>query len=66
VTCFSERLYGSICKFCVHGQGEGCVRDVPWYAVSIHCKFFKDGEPIVAKAHRRRGLNLKKVLVDTF
>jgi hypothetical protein len=65
MTSFNERLYGTICKFCVHGQGEGCVKDVPWYAGSIYCKFFEDGEPIVV-APRRRGLNLKKVLVDTF
>jgi hypothetical protein len=45
MTEVSIRYYPLICKYCIHCKG-GCLKDVPWYAVSLSCGFFEDGKPV--------------------
>jgi hypothetical protein len=68
MTVFSERYYKLICQYCVHGKKAGCAKDVPWYAVSLGCGSFEDGEPIVSVVSGRSGkvFDLGRILVDTF
>jgi hypothetical protein len=69
VTSFSERYYGLICQYCIHGRGSGCRKDVPWYCVSLGCDFFEEGEPVVVEAAPRKPgkvFNPDHILVDTF
>jgi hypothetical protein len=68
MTLFSDRYYGLICKYCIHGQGAGCKEDVPWYAVSLGCNTFEEGEPVVLALPRKpgAGFKLENILVDTF
>jgi hypothetical protein len=64
----SEQMYEIICKYCGNCEEKYCLKKVPWYAASIHCKYWLEpGAEIkpVKKAGwiRRRVL---KSLVETF
>jgi hypothetical protein len=62
MTALNERLKNKICTFCGNCQG-GCLADVPYYAVSINCKYFKETSPQVPV--KRKRFDLKKILVET-
>jgi len=56
------------CNYCINWDSKmkadhKCTADVPWYCVSIYCKYFCDGLPVSTKVKK---LNLKKILVSTF
>jgi len=58
------------CNYCVNydlsDDGDyKCLEGVPWYCVSIYCKFFCDGFPVFSPV-RSKALNLNKILVNTF
>jgi hypothetical protein len=42
--------------------------DVPWYAVSLGCNTFEEGESVIREASPKSGsgLKLENILVDTF
>jgi hypothetical protein len=62
MTALSEQMKSVICDYCGNNVG-GCVADVPYYAVTIYCKYFRE-DPLPARAHKRK-FDLKKVLVET-
>jgi hypothetical protein len=64
----NEYYWKSICQYCGHSYDRQCHMGVPYYAVSLDCRFYTD-QPIdvVARGSEvRRKLNLQKVLVETF
>jgi hypothetical protein len=63
MTALSEQFKGCICIYCANNKG-GCLADVPYYAVSIYCKFFRE-EPLVRIKRPFKPFNLKKILVET-
>jgi hypothetical protein len=63
----SEQMKDAICKWCIHQDGINCLCGVPYYAVSMACAFFEEGEVktvIKRKPSKKRLMN--KVLVETF
>jgi hypothetical protein len=46
MTILNQHYVDLICKYCIHCAKDGCLKDVPWYAVSMSCKFFEDGKPV--------------------
>jgi hypothetical protein len=42
MTALSVQMYDIICKYCGQQDGEHCLVDVPYYAVSIYCKYFTE------------------------
>jgi hypothetical protein len=68
MTELSESMKDKICIYCENNKC-GCKANVPYYAVSIFCKFFmeKGAEPVMKKKHGRSIEWIKmKTLVETF
>jgi hypothetical protein len=69
MTDVSLQMYDKICKYCGNCDGEHCLADVPWYCVSIHCRYFLE-EKIEVKPIKKRAPSMerimKKTLVETF
>jgi hypothetical protein len=68
MTALSEEMKDKICIYCGNNDG-GCTADVPYYCVTIWCKFFveKGAEPIAKKS--KRDYSKRKImrsLVETF
>jgi len=67
MTELSEYMKDKICNYCGNNKG-GCTADVPWYCVTICCKFFiEEAAPVVAK--KKRDCSMRKImrsLVETF
>jgi hypothetical protein len=72
MTALSEQMKDKICIYCGNNKG-GCIADVPYYCVSIWCKFFveKGAEPmerekrkLSPEAQMRR--LIKRTMVETF
>jgi hypothetical protein len=75
MTDVSEQMYPIICTYCANCTAEKkCLADVPWYCVSIYCKYFAEtslnAEKIKSVEKRKRQPSMKrlmkKVLVETF
>jgi len=71
MTDVSIQMYPVICKYCancllVEGKHK-CLADVPWYCVSIDCKYFAE-ERIEPPKKRRTSMKrlMNKVLVEIF
>jgi hypothetical protein len=65
MSSLSDRYRELICRFCINSRGGVCSKDVPYYAVSLSCRFFEDGEVIKLALDRESVLKLEDVLVDT-
>jgi hypothetical protein len=72
MTALSEQMKDKICIYCGNNEG-GCTTNVPYYCVSIWCKFFieKGTKPPTEKkwkqsleAQMRR--LIKRTMVETF
>ena len=70
MTALSVQMKDIICKYCSRRDGEHCFEDVPYYAVSIHCKYFAEPDqkaepkkPTTKPWTKRKILNS---LVETF
>lgn len=61
MTPVSEQMYGAICKYCGNCDGNHCLADVPWYAVSIQCRYFSEEEKEPVKK-TKEGWNKRKIL----
>ena len=62
----TEQAYRAICQYCTRCINKNCLEGLPWYAVSIHCKYFIDGESVAKKARQSSMKRLmKRVLVET-
>jgi hypothetical protein len=72
MTAVSEQMYGVICKYCGNCDGDHCLADVSYYAVSIYCKHFteeKAEERLEVMKKTKEGWIRRKVLrslVETF
>jgi hypothetical protein len=67
MTELSEQMKDVICIYCGNNKG-GCIADVPWYCVSIWCKYFveKDTEPVTKKCGTSMRAIMRRSLVETF
>jgi hypothetical protein len=66
MTDASVHYYPLICKYCIHCKG-GCLKNVPWYAASLSCGFFEEGEPVVGVKRSKKlpDFRVEDILVDT-
>jgi hypothetical protein len=66
MTPLNEALAPKICRYCANRDGAYCRASVPWYCVSIHCRYFAETplprKPVSDRALMRRCL---KALVET-
>jgi hypothetical protein len=66
MTPLSEAMAPKICRYCANATRTHCLADVPWYAVSLGCRSFREpaaaGKPLSDKALARRCL---RALVET-
>ena len=56
-----------ICRYCGQATEQYCSADVPYYAVSMACKYFTDQKTTVRPV-REAGMRriMKRTLVETF
>jgi hypothetical protein len=68
MTAISGQMYGVICKYCGRCDGKYCLADVPYYAVSIYCKYFTEEKLEVVKKTKEGWIKRKvlRSLVETF
>jgi hypothetical protein len=69
MTDLSIQLKDTICRYCSRQDDEHCSAGVPYYAVSIFCKYFTEGKNADEKKPGRNPSIrriMKKTLVNTF
>jgi len=66
MTVLNDQAYSVLCKFCANCQELRCVADVPWYAVTVGCKYFTEGDVVPRTRPQTMKQIMRKTLVDTF
>ena len=66
MTPVNERLKAQICVYCANCVENGCEADVPWYLATIYCKHYAEERPRPLPVKRRRRVDVRKYLVETF
>ena len=63
----NENAMSLICGYCTHCKGRVCEKEIPYYAVSIHCAQYQEYEPKEKISYDARSeRTVKHSLVETF
>jgi len=66
MTRLNEAHKCKICVYCANKEGDFCLKDVPYYALSLHCKYY--AEEVLEHKPRTPSIKriMKRTLVETF